>query len=121
MADTSQAASRGQGYKGFGSFFTDNVQDMVNQFEEEWRQKAPRVPDAVAVAANRVSKADSFGSSIRAQFFIDFENFVYLNHGAFGGSLREPHAVGHAWQTHCESQPLRFLDRCAQTTVQVCC
>ena len=36
---------------------------------------------------------------------------TYLNHGAFGSTLKEAMEVVHKWQVHCDKQPLRFFDR----------
>ena len=101
-----------EGYKAFGSFFTDNVQDMVHMPADAWKNMVPQMPDEVAAALGEVSAVGAFGAPARTHFFIDFTVFTYLNHGAFGACLRQPYAVAHAWQRHCETQPLRFLDRC---------
>lgn len=37
--------------------------------------------------------------------------------GAFGGALRASFDVAQAWRVHCESQPLRFLDRASRLRV----
>ena len=52
-----------------------------------------------------------FGDATRNDFFIDFETYTFVNHGAFGACLRTCYEVSHAWQAHCEAQPLRFIDR----------
>lgn len=53
-----------------------------------------------------------FGSDeMRKQFCIDFKNWTFINHGAFGGALSAALATVHEIQLHTESQPLRFVDR----------
>lgn len=36
---------------------------------------------------------------------------MFLNHGAFGGALKEAVDYSYDWQRYLESQPLRFFDR----------
>lgn len=53
-----------------------------------------------------------FGSDqMREQFCIDFSNWTFINHGAFGGALSAAIATVNQIQLHSESQPLRFVDR----------
>lgn len=53
-----------------------------------------------------------FGSDkMREQFCIDFNNWTFINHGAFGGALSAVMATVNQIQLHMESQPLRFVDR----------
>ena len=43
-------------------------------------------------------------------FMLD-NQWTYLNHGAFGASLRMLHREAENWRNLTESQPLRFYDR----------
>jgi isopenicillin-N epimerase len=111
------------GYKGFGSFHSDNVEDMIRIPAGEW--VAPAVPAAVTAVMDaemeraRAAATSDGGSSgaiacgtpaMAAQFYLD-PAWTFVNHGAFGAACRIALEVGHAWQVHCERQPLRFIDR----------
>jgi hypothetical protein len=109
------ASSFVRGSTGFGSFFTDNVEDMIALDDDEWKVFAPALPHPVQQAMDCVTAADGTGKVARTHFSIDFQNCTFINHGAFGGCLRSPYAVARAWQDYCESQPLRFFDRCTPT------
>lgn len=39
------------------------------------------------------------------------QDCVFLNHGAFGATLKEALEYSQEWQRHAERQPLRFFDR----------
>jgi hypothetical protein len=98
----------------FGSFATDNVELMILVSTRNWELARPAVPQAVQEALSGGpdrSTSAPVGAAARAAFFIDFNRFVFINHGAFGACLREPYNVCQAWRTHCEEQPLRFFDR----------
>ena len=61
----------------------------------------PTFPDA---------KTEKFGLEFRkAHFFL--RDVTYLNHGAFGGAVREVLNFTQRMQEHCEKQPVRFFDR----------
>ena len=61
----------------------------------------PKFPDA---------QSEKFGLEFRkAHFFL--EPVTFLNHGAFGSTLKEALHTVQKWQMHCDSQPLRFFDR----------
>ena len=96
------------GYQGFGSFFSGNVEEMVTA--KNWI--APFKPELVAKATELSSQHTGFGKAACDKFLIDFASWVFVNHGAFGGCLRNSYIEARAWQDHCERQPLRFLDRC---------
>jgi hypothetical protein len=115
MSDTQGTQSASTAVRkstGFGSFFTDNVEDLIALDDAQWKAIAPALPPTVQRAMDCVTAPDGTGDAARKQFYIDFENFTFINHGAFGGCLRAPYAVARAWQDYCEAQPLRFLDRC---------
>ena len=97
---------------GFGSFASGNVQEMMSLCDDDWAAVAPRPPPEVLAGMQSVHAPAGFGRAARDQFFLRLDEFTFINHGAFGACLRAPYAVAHAWQRHCEAQPLRFLDRC---------
>lgn len=90
----------------FGSFLSSNVEDFFLIPESEYTPpvlpvELPTFPDP---------KTEKFGHDFRkAHFFL--EPVTYLNHGAFGSTLKEAMEVVHKWQVHCDKQPLRFFDR----------
>lgn len=97
-----------KGYQGFGSFHSDNVEDLV------------AIPAALYVPPQRLPIESSlfdtsasppeFGSAMRGQFFIDPE-WTFVNHGAFGAVCRIAMQASRAWADHAERQPLRYIDR----------
>ncbi|KAG2497474.1 hypothetical protein HYH03_004628 [Edaphochlamys debaryana] len=109
MAGAPVAVAR-TGYQNFGSFFTDNVEDMIAVPRESY------VPPERPFALNSASSLEHaatlpFGEPCRELFMIDFKNWTFINHGAFGGVCRPAHEEANQWREHCEAQPLRFLDR----------
>ena len=46
-----------------------------------------------------------------AEFMLDRDNWTFLNHGAFGASLRCGYDRATQWREYTETQPLRFFDR----------
>lgn len=68
-----------RGYQAFGSFFSDNVEDMVRSSSD--------VPDPASVVpdADLVPPAPAeLGAAARKHFLVDFGTWTFLNHGAFG-------------------------------------
>ncbi|KAL4860004.1 putative L-cysteine desulfhydrase 1 [Chlorella vulgaris] len=107
-APTDHIASASQlstvGYQGFGSFHNeDNVEFMASN--PGWQPPPNHCQQEVCWTGT------AFGATCRSQFFIDFDRWTFLNHGAFGAVLRCAHEEADAWRRRCESQPLRFLDR----------
>ena len=47
----------------------------------------------------------------RALFLLDLGGWTFVNHGAFGATLRAAHALAADWRAYQERQPLRFFDR----------
>ena len=100
------------GYKGFGSFHSDNVEELVDAAcNEDWR--APPLPQVVSTAqanANDVGKL-RFGKSMREHEFLLGHDWTFINHGAFGSPCRTVFEAAAAWRLHAELQPLQFIDR----------
>lgn len=92
------------GYTGFGSFHSDNVEEMVA--DAAWRPPPNPCEQGVAALAGT-----AFGAAMRARFLIDFDSWTFINHGAFGAPLACAQAEAEAWRRRCEAQPLLFLDR----------
>ncbi|KXZ43603.1 hypothetical protein GPECTOR_85g333 [Gonium pectorale] len=95
------------GYQNFGSFFTDNVEDMIAVPSESYVPPGrPFVPPSLEGAASL-----GFGEPCRQLFMVDFNRWKFINHGAFGGVCNAAHQEANQWREHCEAQPLLFLDR----------
>lgn len=114
MAASSSTVPEAKGYKGFGSFHSENVEGLIAGLMAG--QPLPEVASPVAakaaLAQYQPATAADFGSASfkKANFFVD-PAWTFLNHGAFGGAHRLAAAVANAWREHCETQPLRFIDR----------
>lgn len=93
------------GYQGFGSFHSDNVEEMAS--DPAWQP--PLNP--CKAAAGDLPAPGELGAAARRHFLIDFESWTFINHGAFGGVLRCAQREAEAWRQRCEAQPLLFLDR----------
>ncbi|KAH8609543.1 hypothetical protein ERJ75_001192800 [Trypanosoma vivax] len=118
-------------YEGFGSFHSENVEDAIALSEAEYRP--PRVPsfagrvlglselrevddargDAERVGAIVLRRAPrcSFGAAFCEQHFTLTPDFVFVNHGAFGGALRGALDMKHRFERLMESQVVEFVDR----------
>lgn len=102
--------SSGAGSKMFGSFFTESVQTMI--LREPWTD--PQLPSEVQKVREGVAALKlAYGADARSQFLLDLNEFTFLNHGAFGATMRSVLQEVRCWQEYCELQPLRFMDRCA--------
>ena len=83
------------GYQSIGSFHSENIQDVMLRSDEEY--VPPVLPFEPIESLNT--------------FMIDRANWVFLNHGAFGGALHCGYDRAHQWRAYLEQQPLRFFDR----------
>lgn len=93
----------------FGSFFTESVQAMILREHRE----DPPLPDAVRRIREDVSSQKlTCGAASRSLFGLDLDEFTFVNHGAFGATMRSVLQEVRCWQEYCELQPLRFMDRC---------
>lgn len=97
-----------QGYQNFGSFMGDNVQDLIAVPAVDYTP--PPLPFAQPPPLSS-GFSGNLGDSLRSEFFIDFNSWTFVNHGAFGGVCRAAQAEAALWRDHCEAQPLSFIDR----------
>jgi isopenicillin-N epimerase len=94
----------------FGSFFTESVQAMI--VRAPWAD--PPLPGEVQKIREDVSALKfTCGDGARSQFLVDLDEFTFVNHGAFGATMRCVLQEVRCWQEYCELQPLRFMDRCS--------
>lgn len=84
----------------------EKTKELLNVPDEEY--KPPKLPFKEVNFDPNIE----FGSKeIRQHFCIDFDKWTFLNHGAFGGTLKPVLQTVHQLQLYIESQPLRFVDR----------
>ncbi|XP_060085055.1 uncharacterized protein LOC132564420 [Ylistrum balloti] len=90
----------------FGSFHASNVQELLGLPEAEYQ------PPAFPIPVPRFTDCQlETGHSCRRKHFLLEEDCTFINHGAFGGVLREAMKSAQEWQMYVERQPLRFYDR----------
>lgn len=89
----------------FGSFHSSNVQELIAQNETDSHH--PPFP----VGLPCFSEKAQYGKETKEKHFLIEENWTFINHGAFGAVVKEALQAAFVWQTYCEKQPLRFLDR----------
>lgn len=98
-----------QGYVGFGSFHSDNVEELIRIPSSQYSPPARPVP---FVDVRDLSQQTHLGTQdIKKLFQIDFKNWDFINHGAFGASLLPASIYASSWRDFQEQQPLRFFDR----------
>ena len=105
--------STANGYKSFGSFHSDDVEVLIRQDPNTYVK--PELPSVMQHEYDKLiryvhNEKLSFGKSSKQLFLLDNE-FTFINHGAFGGTLSLCNAYANAWRAYCEMQPLRFYDR----------
>ncbi|XP_068698496.1 uncharacterized protein [Montipora foliosa] len=90
-------------YKGIMTFNT--AEKILSSSDEDY--EPPEFPFEVPSFVSPVS----FGKEMRKHFLLDFDNWTFINHGAFGCVLRESLETAYKWQCYIERQPVRFIDR----------
>ena len=116
----------GGGYKSFGSFHSDDVEEIVRlpggtyaapdlPFDEDDDEDDDRAAAAsTAPAAPPRGGGAPFANSLRhARSYphLDREGWTFLNHGAFGLGLGAGLRRAESWREYAEAQPLRYFDR----------
>jgi len=99
------AETRSGGYRGFGSFHSENVEEMISL---EMTQVETEVPETAEL---RQGPKPKFGLDMRKHFLLDFEKWTFLNHGAFGGPLKFAHSLQWDIERQAEGNPVHFIDR----------
>ncbi|XP_072178811.1 uncharacterized protein [Diadema setosum] len=87
----------------FGSFHSSNVQELCEAPEDLYE------PPSFPFELPKFTDCE-FGTEVRQKHFL-LEDCTFLNHGAFGATLRDALDVAQQWQRYVERQPLRFFDR----------
>jgi len=85
------------GYQSIGSFHSENPEDLL------------RIPNAAYQPPPLPFDDDSPPTS-DDDFMLD-KSWTFLNHGAFGASLKCGYYRAQQWRHYLEQQPLRYFDR----------
>lgn len=105
MRDSRKSAPPSSEYQSFGSFHTEkHVEDLIVDPGIDGSN-----PEEVPISD--LIEAFHANADIRRHFLVDFEEWTFINHGAFGAPLREAQMEADRWRQRCERQPLAFLDR----------
>ncbi|ESL07870.1 hypothetical protein TRSC58_04437 [Trypanosoma rangeli SC58] len=117
-------------YEGFGSFHSGNVEDIIARRSEAYHP--PQLPpfarrvlgysELCQLGAakdeeekmeiwNRPVQQCEFGLPFRQQHFTVTPEYVFINHGAFGGTLRGALAIKHGYEELMERQVVEYMDR----------
>ncbi|XP_067841148.1 uncharacterized protein [Heptranchias perlo] len=94
----------------FGSFHSSNVQELLGAIKTG-NYVPPSLPFDLPQFSYRNGNTPSFGQEMRKKHFLLEEQTTFINHGAFGGTLKDALDVAQKWQVYIERQPLRFYDR----------
>lgn len=87
-----------------GSFHSQNPDMLMAICDSDY--KAPQLPFDVTAGSN-IKFNHQLGDS---DFLLD-PNWTFLNHGAFGASLKVGYERAEQWRYYTERQPLRAIDR----------
>eukprot|EP00878_Enallax_costatus_P024355 GHUV01025989.1.p1 GENE.GHUV01025989.1~~GHUV01025989.1.p1 ORF type:complete len:171 (+),score=47.07 GHUV01025989.1:199-711(+) len=98
------------GYQGFGSFHSDDVEVLIRQNAATYTPPSLPFEDPSDDPAHSCPQED-FGDAAKRHFMIDFKQWTFINHGAFGAVSQAAYECAELWRRHCELQPLRFIDR----------
>lgn len=112
------------GYVGFGSFHSDNVEELIGQSDREYQ--SPTIPPEVSLPDFPSYEAmmtsflrplqelgeQCYGSVLLEQgiFMLD-RKWTFLNHGAFGAACTPALKAAEHWRRYAETQPLLCFDR----------
>lgn len=98
----------------FGSFQNNDIEALLSRPAPARPFSTPRSspPEHIrrSSCVDRPKVAEVFGVRAREHFRLG-ERQVFLNHGAFGGTLRLALESKRLWAEHVEDQPVRFMDR----------
>lgn len=100
--------------EGFGSFHSEDIEVLIQMSDKEYQY--PVVYDEInSQVKQNYPWADFttclYGKKAKEKYFhLDLE-YNFINHGAFGASLRHMVYEANLWRVKCETQPLIFFDR----------
>jgi selenocysteine lyase/cysteine desulfurase len=94
-----------------GSFHSEDVDVLMTQSDGVYVPPSlPFLTSSANITTNDNNNNNS-SSSCDNGFLLDREQWTFLNHGAFGASLRVGYDRAEQWRLHLERQPLRYFDR----------
>lgn len=122
-------STAGKGYLGFGSFFSENVEVLIEAASSSsWVSPRPLInDDDLLIAAREITE---YGTGCRNLFPLDLARWTYVNHGAFGGACLASLRASERLRLHAEINPVQYIDRelfpqvveCArQLSKHICC
>jgi selenocysteine lyase/cysteine desulfurase len=88
------------GYQSIGSFHSENPEDLLRIPAKDYQP--PPLPFDVS--------SSSCSNKVKDAFMLD-KSWTFLNHGAFGASLKCGYHRAQQWRSFLEEQPLRYFDR----------
>ncbi|XP_048452765.1 L-cysteine desulfhydrase-like [Rhincodon typus] len=94
----------------FGSFHSSNVQELLGTAKTR-NYIPPSLPFDLPQFLYGNGNTPPFGQEMRKKHFLLEEATTFINHGAFGCTLKDALDVAQKWQVYIEQQPLRFYDR----------
>ena len=102
---------------GFGSFHSDDIEVLLRQNDNEYQR--PAIFDTIDQELNdnvfqRKYLPDGHSNrntNIYKNLFQISNQWIFLNHGAFGATMKPLQIEANRWRTLVEDQPLRFYDR----------
>jgi isopenicillin-N epimerase len=103
MSSSARRCQHTKGYQAMGSFHSENVDVLMAQTNEGYQP--PPLPFDDTPSPTSVNPCEE-----RGDFLLD-PKWTFLNHGAFGASLRVGYERAEQWRYHLERQPLRYFDR----------
>jgi isopenicillin-N epimerase len=105
---------RAKGYQAFGSFHSDNPEDMIRVPDDAYvpPPRPVECADLVSPPSPDAAGPPPYGRSalLSSAFFLD-KSWTFVNHGAFGAACRPAMRAAQRWAEYAEEQPLRFIDR----------
>lgn len=118
LTSSDNTTTTNTGYQSIGSFHSENLETLMNQTDDAYTP--PNLPflekDLKSTITTEFSTHKNQHDGIiinskRNDFMIDFHNWTFLNHGAFGGALKVGYIRSEQWRKYIELQPLRYFDR----------
>ena len=94
----------------FGSFHSSNVEELIFQSDAEYKPPVLGVKFDAAKYMN-VTHLEFGTRELKKELFCLSDDYLILNHGAFGATFKPVLKYVANWKEYAESQPLKFYDR----------
>jgi len=96
--------------RGFGSFHSSNFNDQIKNSEKP-DYTPPEFSVSFSLFDEYKATLPEFGHKLIKKHFLLDESWTFLNHGAFGATLKETFENKTKIEYYIEKQPVRFIDR----------